>query len=245
MSITRAGDFIYALRFVTLLTKPWIEQEAYKYGIIDAEGNRLRRWRDLRTGEERDAFTYFHRIVFNMKRLLQKVSGGDRFLVNATASLLLLKEEFADLELSEASWKMIEESIYNYEFIIEDTPVNVTGAAVSTNSPKPLGMAHRKKKAVEEEPEVEKKKVDEAKGVVDKNHGKPPKPSKSGFVEGQRVAIDRGMGRTEFGNIKYLDLKSGGDTGASIVFGDGHKEYIPYKKIKPIDDYQTNPYLTK
>lgn len=239
MSITRTTDFIYALRFVMLLTKPWIEQEAYKYGIIDAEGNRLRRWRDLRTGEERDSFTYFHRIVFNMKRLLQKVSGGDRFLVNATASLLLLKEEFAELELSEESWKLIEESIYNYEFVVEETPANVTGAAVSTDTPKPLGIARRKKNPEDEEEEVKKPVVEAAKprGVVDKNHGKPPKASKSGYTEGQRVAVERGMGRTEFGNIKYLDLKSGGDTGASIVFADGHREYIPYKKIKPIDNY--------
>lgn len=148
MTITRMGDFIYALRIITLLTTPWEQQAAFKYGIIDKDGKRLRRFRDLKTSEEKDSFTYLHRMVFNLKRLLGTIPGGKSWLAAATASLLLLKEGLQELDISEREWKMIEEAIFNLQ---EDTPVNVTGSAVSTDIPKPLGYARRKNKEEEEE----------------------------------------------------------------------------------------------
>lgn len=147
MSITRMGDFIYALRIIKLLTTPWEQQEAFKFGIIDKDGKRLRRFRDLKTSEEKDSFTYLHRIVFNLKRLLGTVPGGKSWLAAATASLLLLKEGLKELDISEREWAMIEEAIFNMH---EETPTNVTGSAVSTDSPKPLGMVRRKRKEEEE-----------------------------------------------------------------------------------------------
>jgi hypothetical protein len=138
------GDFFYALRIITILTTPWEEQAAFKHGIIDKDGKRLRRFKELRTGEERDAFTYLHRLVFNMKRLLQTVPLGKTWLGAATASLLMLREGLSELELEEKEWKMIEESIFNLK---EDTPTNVTGAAVSTNTPKPMKIVMRRKPA--------------------------------------------------------------------------------------------------
>jgi len=147
MNITRMGDFIYALRIIKLLTTPWEQQEAFKFGIIDKDGKRLRRFRDLKTSEEKDSFTYLHRIVFNLKRLLGTVPGGKSWLAAATASLLLLKEGLKELDISEREWAMIEEAIFNMH---EETPTNVTGSAVSTDSPKPLGMVRRKRKEEEE-----------------------------------------------------------------------------------------------
>lgn len=74
------------------------------------------------------------------------------------------------------------------------------------------------------------------KGTVDKNVGKEKAPSKAtakaGFKAGQRVAIDRGMGKTEWGNVHATGIKSGGDEGAMVHFGDGKKEYHPYSKLK-------------
>lgn len=155
MSITRMGDFIYALRIIKLLTTPWEQQEAFKFGIIDKDGKRLRRFRDLKTSEEKDSFTYLHRIVFNLKRLLGTVPGGKSWLAAATASLLLLKEGLKELDISEREWAMIEEAIFNMH---EETPTNVTGSAVSTDSPKPLGMVRRKRKEEEEETLTDKEK---------------------------------------------------------------------------------------
>lgn len=148
MNITRMGDFIYALRIITLLTTPWEQQAAFKFGIINKDGKRLRRFRDLKTSEEKDSFTYLHRMVFNMKRLLGTVPGGKSWLAAATASLLLLKEGLSELDISEREWTMVEEAIFNMH---EETPTNVTGAAVSTDTPKPLGTVRRKPKKKEDE----------------------------------------------------------------------------------------------
>lgn len=83
--------------------------------------------------------------------------------------------------------------------------------------------------------------VAKPKGTVDKNAGKERKESKAtakaGFKVGQRVAIDRGMGTTEHGNVHATGIKSGGDEGAMVHFGDGKKEYHPYSKLKDAREY--------
>lgn len=131
MSISRLTDFAYALRIVTLLCTPWKEQAAYKQGIIDDQGNLLKKSRDLKTSEEKDAFTYLHRMVFNMKRALEKVPFGKTWTAAATASLILLKEglEQEGVVLSEAQMETIKEGMM---VMNEDTPANVTGPAVAT-----------------------------------------------------------------------------------------------------------------
>lgn len=134
MSITRMTDFVYAFRLLALITKPWIEQEAYKYGIIDANGNAIRKWRDLKTGEERDSYTYFHRIAFNMKRMLQKVPGFNNRPMTVAAALRLLKEEQGKLDQLFED----EEIAFIGQKLLEDTPTNATGDAVSTNVERPL-----------------------------------------------------------------------------------------------------------
>lgn len=143
MSITRMGDFIYALRIITLLTTPWENQAAFKHGIIDKNGNNLRKFKDLKSSEERDSFTYLHRMVFNMKRLLGTVPGGKSWLGAATASLLMLKEELSELDIQPREWRLVEEAIFN---LAEETPTNATGDAVETNNPKPIGLARRNPK---------------------------------------------------------------------------------------------------
>lgn len=131
MSISRLTDFAYALRIVTLLCTPWKEQAAYKQGIIDDEGNLLKKSRDLKTSEEKDSYTYLHRMVFNMKRALEKVPFGKTWTAAATASLVLLKEglEQEGVVLSEAQIETIKEGMM---VMNEDTPANVTGSAVAT-----------------------------------------------------------------------------------------------------------------
>lgn len=134
MQVTRMTDFIYAFRLLNIIQKPWNEQDAYTHGIIDENGNRLRRWRDLRTAEERNSFTYFHRIAFNLKRTLAKVPGFDKRILQVSAAMRLLKEENEKLEKPFTN----EEINFIGQALLEDTPTNLTGAAVSTNIDKPL-----------------------------------------------------------------------------------------------------------
>ncbi len=90
--LSRAGDVIYAFKFLRTLTKPWNKMEAYKLGIIDKDGKVLKKSKELETPEEKSAYTIFHRLVFNVKRLVGKVPGGKSTIGSYAAALFLIKE---------------------------------------------------------------------------------------------------------------------------------------------------------
>ena len=41
--LSRVGDIAYALRFLKLLVTPWEKMNAFKYGLIDKKGKKLRK----------------------------------------------------------------------------------------------------------------------------------------------------------------------------------------------------------
>lgn len=92
-AVSRIADTFYAYRFVKLLSTPWEETDAYKFGIIDDDGKVLRKSRTLKTSEEKAAYTIFHRLVFGIKRILQKLPGGRSVAGSYAAALFLIKEE--------------------------------------------------------------------------------------------------------------------------------------------------------
>lgn len=96
--IKQAGDLVYTFRFLTLLVTPFDKTKAFEFGIIDAEGNRNRDF-SMNTVENRDAYknyyTPFHRLVFNVKRLMSKVPGGGSRLASYAAALYLIKENYS------------------------------------------------------------------------------------------------------------------------------------------------------
>ena len=89
---SRAIDLLITYRIVKLLVKPFDKQEAFKYGIIDKDGNVLKKFKTLKTEKERKAYTILHRFVFNLKRILKRVGLGSRLGSFAVALALLLRE---------------------------------------------------------------------------------------------------------------------------------------------------------
>lgn len=92
MSLLRLGDFFYTLRFLRLLTTPWEKTTAYKLGLVDEKGKVLKK---PQTSEEKGAYNVFHKLVFNLKRLLNKVPFGKSTIASYAAALYLIKEEAA------------------------------------------------------------------------------------------------------------------------------------------------------
>ena len=88
----RAVDLIITYRVVKLLVTPFEIQEAFKYGIIDKDGNVLKKYKTLQTTNEKNAYTILHRFVFNLKRILKRVGLGGRLGSFAVALALLLRE---------------------------------------------------------------------------------------------------------------------------------------------------------
>lgn len=91
--ISRTGDLFYAYRFIKLLVTDWDKTEAFELGIIDDEGKVLKKTRELKTSDEKAAYTVFHRLVFNIKRLLNKLPFGKTKLASWATALFLIKEE--------------------------------------------------------------------------------------------------------------------------------------------------------
>ncbi len=85
-------DTIYTYRFLKLLVTPFNKTEAYKLGIIDENGKRTDK--KITSSEERATFTLFHRITFNLKRLLGSFPGGKTRIASYAAALALLREQY-------------------------------------------------------------------------------------------------------------------------------------------------------
>lgn len=94
--IKQAGDLVYTFRFLTLLVTPFDKTKAYEAGIIDESGKRRKDF-DINKNREayRDAYTPFHRLVFNIKRLIGKVPGGESRFASYAAALYLIKEKYS------------------------------------------------------------------------------------------------------------------------------------------------------
>ena len=90
--LSRAADLVYAFRFLKLLTTPFPKTKAFKLGIVDKDGKVLKKGKELATSEEKAAYTVFHRLVFNIKRLLAKAPGGKSALASYATALFLIKE---------------------------------------------------------------------------------------------------------------------------------------------------------
>lgn len=102
----RAIDLFVTYRFIKLLVTPFDKTEAYKLGIIDATGNRVMpppingirqtKPEPLRTTEEKNAYTILHKLVFNIKKIFDKVPGLRTRLGTYAAALFLLKDTFKE-----------------------------------------------------------------------------------------------------------------------------------------------------
>ena len=107
---SRAIDLVITYRIIKLLVTPFERQEAYKQGIIDKDGNVLKKYRTLKTTKEKQSYTILHRFVFNLKRILKRVGLGGRLGSFAVALALLLKEnkEYEDKKI------LIESAVISY-----------------------------------------------------------------------------------------------------------------------------------
>lgn len=91
--LKRSADLVYTLRFIKLMATKWENLDAFKLGIIDKEGKRIKS-KKLETSDEKSAYTPFLRLVYNIKRLVGKVPGGKSAVGSLAAALLLIKEDY-------------------------------------------------------------------------------------------------------------------------------------------------------
>lgn len=169
--MSRFVDAIITYRILRKLTTPFEETDAYKLGIIDKTGKILKRWNDLTTVEERDAYTLLDRLVWRLKRIIEKVPYENKKVVSFAAALALIKEhqnaeneplpsnfeqrlltinESRELDL-EAEIVQVENylagrsldgaAVRSFKAFMEEVPANAVGAGF-TNQANPAGNPH-------------------------------------------------------------------------------------------------------
>ena len=97
-----AIDLFVAYRFIRILTTPFEKSDAFKFGIIDNKGNRIKKENsskpavELTTGELKNSYTILHKLVFNIKKIFAKVPGVKTKVGTYAAALFLLKDTFKE-----------------------------------------------------------------------------------------------------------------------------------------------------
>ena len=110
--LSRAGDLVYTFRFLKLLTTSWEDTGAFKAGLIDNAGKRIKSV-PIDTPEKKAVYNAFHKLVFNIKKLIP----GKKFGSYA-AALFLLKEKYGVSDFD----KVIKESgLDPLDFLLEES----------------------------------------------------------------------------------------------------------------------------
>lgn len=144
--MSRIVDNLLAYKVLSMLVTNFEDTKAFKLGIIDKNGKNLKKVSTLKSSEEKDAYTYLHRLVFNMKKIINKI-GGENKLKSLVAALWLVKEYYQSgsrstalmeekfdkvIKMLENRVSLVEEEIIVTKFLKEEAPVNSTaGASVS------------------------------------------------------------------------------------------------------------------
>jgi len=124
-------DLYLVYQFLRRLTTSFEDWDAYKLGIIDSEGNILKKKDQRKTAAEKDAFRTFDLMILKLKKLLEKVPGGQSKVASYAAALWLIREwnEFSDSstltediseEVLDESTELFYDMYINYTTLPED-----------------------------------------------------------------------------------------------------------------------------
>lgn len=94
--MSTAVDNVVAIYVLKMLVTPFTSTKAFKLGIIDARGKNLIPSDKFTKPEQHDAYNYLTRFVFNLKKMLARLPGGDNMLKSFVAAMLLIKENKND-----------------------------------------------------------------------------------------------------------------------------------------------------
>lgn len=139
-------DLFVTYQFLKRLVTPFEKWKAFELGIIDKEGNVLKKKRDFTTQDEKDAWGYFDTLTANMKKLLAKVPGGSSRFASIGAAMLMLREhtnrEYNWLD-EKAVMKDLNEQI---KHLNEEVPANAVGTGANVSLPPAVEPGVKKKR---------------------------------------------------------------------------------------------------
>lgn len=83
-----------AYHFIKTLVTPWDKTEAYKRGLIDNKGHALMKRSEMSSSDKKH-FTLAHTVIWNIKRLLDKLPPTQTKLGSFAVALWLMKTKMA------------------------------------------------------------------------------------------------------------------------------------------------------
>ena len=97
--MNRVTDLFVTYRFIKLLVTDYKKMDGYKLGIFDEEGRRIvnpetGKPDKLKTSKEKNAYTVFHKLVFNIRRIMKKIPFLNTKIGSYATALFLLKDTF-------------------------------------------------------------------------------------------------------------------------------------------------------
>jgi len=150
---SKFGDLLLAYNFIKRLITPFDETDAFKLGIIDERGKKIK---DPKTKEEELSFSTFNKLIFNIIKIIERLPGGKSKLASYGAALFLIKEhanpkeEYTDEEIMQA----LEENMdylakhdpKTFKNLFEDAPATSTAGVAGTGDDSSVVPVKKKKK---------------------------------------------------------------------------------------------------
>jgi len=165
--MSRFVDSIIAYRILRMLVTPFDQTDAFRLGIVDSKGKELKKMSNLNSVDEKDAYSILHRMIFRIKRIIEKVPTENKKLASFAAALALIKEHYnSKTEPIDLEWQFMNlnesnildedkkqtEQFFNkslmlpFKLFIEEAPANNASATPGVDGFTPDTMGVRKKK---------------------------------------------------------------------------------------------------
>jgi len=105
------SDIVIAYKIIKDIGTDWTEFKAYELGIINDKGEKIR---DIEGSEDKAAYNSYWKLIFNLKRIIQRFVGKNK-TVHQLVSLLMLKEGYEQPTAEDIANKIIETLPQIYE----------------------------------------------------------------------------------------------------------------------------------
>ena len=161
--LSSVGNIYFVYQFIKKLVTPFDKTKAFELGIIDDKGRILKKRRDLKTSEEKEAYNLSDTLIWNIKKLLSKVPGGQSRIASYAAALFLIKEQSGDYKVTDEELENqffdrfeelydndklhFNETILRKVKLDEDAPTTVSGGIAMRDMPlgkPPKGLVMKK-----------------------------------------------------------------------------------------------------
>jgi len=142
--MSRFVDAVVAYRILRMLATPIERSDAYRYGIIDKDGNKIK---EPQTSEELDSYSLLQRFVFKVqKALVKSPDRGAKRLLTFAAAIAILREQTEDIseeeldtllemymdeEAVQKQATMLESNLLSFKNFQMDEMMGVGGGAVA------------------------------------------------------------------------------------------------------------------